>query len=141
MTADSIMELLQLLVTSGLFGGGVGWLVNRSARKARTAKEVHDTYKAMYEDLSGTLIELRHDNKKLHGRIGLLESVVHRAASCRHWPSCPLRPELSRAKRDNPELPNGCSHAGQPRIRNPGYDDDAGCEGGSDTDDPDGKPP
>lgn len=141
MTIDSVMEILQLLVTSGLFGGGVGWLVNRSARKARTAKEVHDTYKAMYEDLSGTLIELRNDNEKLHGRIGLLESVVHRAASCRHWPSCPLRPELPYAKRGGPEHSDRTVRTGQPRIRNPGYDDDAGCEGGGETDDPDGKPP
>ena len=73
-------EIFQLLVTSGLLGGGVGWLVNRTLRKARTAKEVHDTYKAMYEDMRGTLIELRNDNEKLYSRIGLLENVVHRAA-------------------------------------------------------------
>lgn len=135
------MEIFQLLVTSGLFGGGVGWLVNRTQRKARTAKEVHDTYKAMYEDMRGTLIELRNDNEKLYGRIGLLENIVHRAATCRHWPYCPLRPELSHTKKHGRESYENLPHPGQPRIRNPGYDDDTGSEGGSEADDPDGKPP
>ncbi|WP_425884430.1 hypothetical protein ACPYIV_18095 [Parabacteroides sp. ASD2025] len=134
-------EIFQLLVTSGLLGGGVGWLVNRTLRKARTAKEVHDTYKAMYEDMRGTLIELRNDNEKLYSRIGLLENVVHRAPTCRHWSSCPLRPELSRTKKYKGDADGNHPYGGQPRIRNPGYDDGTGGERGSDADDPDGEPP
>lgn len=141
MMSGNWAEIFQLLVTSGLLGGGVGWLVNRTLRKARTAKEIHDTYKAMYEDLSGTLKDLRNDNEKLYGRISLLENIVHRAATCRYWLHCPLRSELSHTKKYGREPYGNLPVVGQPRIRNPGYDDDAGGEGGGDADDPDGKPP
>ena len=59
---DSLITLLQWLLPTGSVGAVIVWLTSKTLRQARTAKEVHDTYKAMYEDVQGTLINLQHDN-------------------------------------------------------------------------------
>ena len=59
-------------------GAVIVWLTSKTLRQARTAKEVHDTYKAMYEDVQGTLINLQHDNSQLHDAILRLEATIVR---------------------------------------------------------------
>ena len=67
---DSLLNILQWLLPTGSVGAVVVWLTSKTLRQAHTAKQVHDTYKAMYEDVRGTLILLQDDNTQLHSSTG-----------------------------------------------------------------------
>ena len=87
------MQYLQWAVPGGL-GAMTVWLLSRSVRSARTAKEVHDTYKEMYSDVSLSLKEMRKENERLYKAVTRLERAFQRAAACRLWTECPIRSEL-----------------------------------------------
>lgn len=105
---DTLLNILQWLLPTGSVGAIVVWLTSKTLRQARTAKEVHDTYKAMYEDVRGTLILLQDDNSQLHEAILRLEATIRRATECRYYAHCPLRDELQRLEK------NGRTRAAQP---------------------------
>ena len=102
-----ILTVLQWLVPSGALGGIAGWLTNKTLRSTRTIKEVHDTYKAMYEDIQETLIGLQNENKELYKAVKQLNRTLQKAINCRHYAQCPLRDELQntaqRTELDNRE--------------------------------------
>ena len=95
---DSLLNVLQWLLPTGSVGAVVVWLTSKTLRQAHTAKQVHDTYKAMYEDVRGTLILLQDDNTQLHEAILRLEATIRRATECRYYDTCPLRNELQHLK-------------------------------------------
>lgn len=97
---DTLINILQWLIPSGGLGAVIVWLTNKTLRNVRTAKEVHDTYKALYDDLRQTLIQLQDENKKLYKVVSRLERAVSKAPRCRYYDTCPIRDEL----RDNPEI-------------------------------------
>ena len=66
---ETLTDILQWLIPSGSLGAVVVWLTNKTLRNLRTAKEIHDTYKKMYEDVQVTLVEMQGDNKKLYRAI------------------------------------------------------------------------
>ena len=78
---DNITTFLQWLVP--VLGTAIVWLTNRTLRNTRTVKEVHDTYKTMYEDQQKTLIELQNENGSLYQEVSRLKQVVLRASECR----------------------------------------------------------
>lgn len=135
-----ILSILQWLVPAGGLGSLFVWLVNRTLRNTRTAKEVHDTYKAMYEDVRGTLIEFQNRYENLYKAFVRLEHVISRAGTCRHWTSCPMRPWLRYQREDYHDRENR-KPPGQPTIRGPGHDNgrDTGRAGDAGLDD--GEPP
>jgi len=94
---ETVLQYLQWAFPYGL-GTAIGWLVSSALRSARTAREVHDTYKAMYEDVSREMQELRNENEKLYKAFVRLERAVSRAITCRYWPDCPIRGELPESK-------------------------------------------
>lgn len=140
---DSLITLLQWLLPTGSVGAVIVWLTSKTLRQARTAKEVHDTYKAMYEDVQGTLINLQHDNTLLHESILRLEATIRRATECRYYGTCPLRRELQHlATRDRDfQLvhPSGGTARGQPTHRKhctaDNYSKARGSESGQSLDD------
>lgn len=150
---ESMITLLQWLIPSGGIGAVIVWLTNKTLRNLRTAKEVHDTYKAMYEDVNSTLVDIRkenqnlyqitciqrEENEKLYKAIASLERALSRAASCRHWDSCPIRPELRKQEGGGANL--ALAKLRQHRNRSPSADceRDPGIEG-ADADIP-SKPP
>ena len=67
-----ITNLLQWLIPSGGLGAVLVWLTNKTLRNLRTTKEVHDTYKLLYENIRETLIELQNENNKLYKSISRL---------------------------------------------------------------------
>lgn len=146
---ETLLTLLQWLVPTGSVGAVIAWLTSKTLRQARTAKEVHDTYKAMYEDLHGTLIDLQHDNTQLHDAIRRLESAIRRATECRYYGTCPLRSELQHLKASGADYqllhPSGGSARGQPPHRKHcAADHDStprGGEGGQSLDDDTADPP
>lgn len=94
MTTDVFMQILQWLVPVGSAGAVVTWLARRDTRKDRAVKEKNDIYKEMYDNISGTLIELQNENKKLYRAISRLERAIGKAAACRYFAGCPMRSEL-----------------------------------------------
>ncbi len=96
---ETIKELLTWLVPSGGLGAVIVWLTNKTLRKIRTSKEVHDTYKLMYEDVQKTIKELRDENKQLHKAMSRLERILSKVYSCRHYDTCPVRSELREQKK------------------------------------------
>jgi hypothetical protein len=60
-----IQHVLEWLVPAGGLGSVAVWLTSRTLRHLRTAKEVHDTYKTVYEDVSTEIRELRGEVAKL----------------------------------------------------------------------------
>lgn len=138
---ETLTTILQWLIPSGGLGAVLVWITNRTLRNTRTAKEVHDTYKAMYEDMQKTLIELRNDNEKLYKVVTRLEHTITHAYACRYWDHCPIRAELPDTKGHVPEYRRKDSFSGQPRIRNPDYNDGGNTEIGTDAEDTDSRPP
>ena len=53
---DVMTDILQWVLPSGAIGSVVTWLFGRTLRRTREAKEIHDTYKQMYEDVSSSLV-------------------------------------------------------------------------------------
>ena len=135
---DMILSLLQWLVP--VLGTAIVWLTNRTLRNSRTVKEVHDTYKAMYEDQRQTLITLQNENGKLYRDFARLERLVSRAAVCRHWPACPVRTELQNLRTDYGERVYRQPQR-QPPIRSPGVEDDADTALTDEPGTPDARPP
>jgi len=95
---DTLLSLLQWLIPSGGLGAVVLWLTNKTLRQVRTAKEMHDTYKVMYEDTKQTLVDIQYEKKELHKVISRLERAINRCFSCRYYDSCPAINELQKHK-------------------------------------------
>ena len=125
---ESILQLLQWLVPTGGVGMLLGWLTSTRLRQARTAKEVHDTYKKMYEDLHNQVIEIANDNSEMRQMLARLERAISKGTACRIWTTCPIRRELQRAQ-DEPDLrqllrqPHR-AHRGKATPRDPPSGDD-----------------
>lgn len=98
MTPDTLLQIIQWLIPIGGLGSVMAWVVKRDTRKDRAIKEKNDIYKEMYDNLSGTLMDLQNENKKLYRAIARLERAVTRAVTCRHYGDCPMRIELQDAE-------------------------------------------
>lgn len=105
------MNILQWLIPSGALGTVIVWLTNKTIRNLRTVKEIHDTYKVMYEDLRNTMLEIQGDNKKLQRAVSRLERAVSKVNTCRHYPNCPVNIELQQVA----ELPSKTRGRGRQR--------------------------
>mgnify|MGYP000001734288 FL=1 len=97
MNSDLIMQILQWLVPSGIAGSLWAWLRHRENNKVLAAKERNDAYKEMYDNLSGTLIDLQNENIKLYKAVRELNRTIQRASTCRHYADCPIRNELQKS--------------------------------------------
>lgn len=137
---ETLYTLLQWLIPSGSLATVVVWLTNKTLRNLRSAKEIHDTYKTMYEDVKVTLTAISDENKKLFLIVARFERAVSKAPSCRYFDNaCPVSREL----RNYPEVdrkPKGNKRQRGDK-RNTDSDDRAGTgiEGGNG--DPGGEPP
>lgn len=137
---DTIISILQWLIPSGGLGVAIGWLTSRTLREARTSKEAHDAYRAMYESVRATLIQLQDDNNKLHQAVALLQRAVHSTARCPHLYACPVRVELRKQAKDcRTTVANGSiSATHRPRDANI---DESKCDSGYSTFESDGGEP
>ena len=97
MSMDLVMQILQWLIPVGSAGTVFGWIFYRDLRKAREAKEKNDIYKDMYDNISGTLIELQNENKRLYKAVRQLNQTIQKATSCPHYADCPMRDELQKS--------------------------------------------
>ena len=101
---DTIMQILQWAIPSGGIGAAIAWVANRKANNAKQAKSVHDTYKAMYEDISALLVETQRkydDSTKLTEKLvsenNLTRRALNRLSGYSAMSSCWLLPCQRRA--------------------------------------------
>ena len=88
---ESILQLLQWLVPTGGVGMLLGWITSTRLRQARTAKEVHDTYKEMYEGLHNQVIDIANDNSEMRQILARLSRAITKVPTCRIGSQCPIR--------------------------------------------------
>ena len=99
--SEALTIFLTWLLPTGGLGGLFFYITSKRKRDAIVNKEVHDTYKKMYEDVHGTLIEIQDENKKLYKAVTRLEKAIARASTCRYYDSCPINAELHEQKGNN----------------------------------------
>ena len=118
---DGMLEILQWVVPSGAVASIATWLIDRGLRRVRSAKEIHDTYKQMYEDVSASLVSLqqKHEetNEKLeeltaeHLRtrraLNRLSRAIEAIESCDYRNICPVRSELQISEDCDGDLHSG----------------------------------
>lgn len=136
---ETLYSLLQWLIPSGSLATVVVWLTNKTLRNLRSTKEIHDTYKVMYEDVKVTLITISDENKKLCAVVARLERAISKAPGCRYYDACPINHEL-REYQETSEKRKGTKRQ---RIdkRNTDSDKHTGARVESGTGDPEGEPP
>lgn len=123
---ETIITILQWLIPSGSLATVIIWLTNKTLRNARTNKEVHDTYKLMYEDVKRTLIELKNENKNLYRAFARLERAVSKASTCNHYDVCPIRDELQQQQKSEPKHTAKSKGRGRQRSTEDTQEDHAG---------------
>jgi hypothetical protein len=109
---DIIMNILQWAIPSGGIGAAIAWIANRKVKAAEQAKQVHDTYKSMYEDVSRELLnlqrkvdestrenasaieELNRENTRTRNALNRLSRAIEAIQLCPHRATCPVSGEL-----------------------------------------------
>lgn len=101
---DLVMQILQWLIPTGGILTLFGWIRQRDTRKERVAKEKNDIYKEMYDNISGTLLELQNENKRLYKAVRQLNQTIQKATACPHFADCPMRDELQKLERSESDF-------------------------------------
>ncbi len=103
------MQILTWAIPSGGIGAAIAWVANRKVKAAEQAKQVHDTYKVMYEDISRELVTiqqksdentkamgaLKDENERTRRALNRLSRAIEAIQSCPHRGTCPVSGELS----------------------------------------------
>lgn len=125
------MKFLMWAIPSGGVGAAIAWLANRGLRKAREAKEVHDTYKAMYDTVSKELLSLQEKVLELYGIIdelnkekikttralNRLSRAIEAIQLCSYSSNCPVRAELQAGEEPDKDGNQNGNGAGQHRRK------------------------
>jgi hypothetical protein len=96
--SGTLIDIAQWLIPSGGLGAALAWFFSKTLRQIRTTREVHDTYKQLYENIQETLVDLQDENKKLYRAVSKLERAISKASSCRYYADCPIGRELLRER-------------------------------------------
>jgi len=141
---DIIMNILQWAIPSGGVGAAIAWIANRKVKEAEQAKQIHDTFKEMYGDVSKELLakqkelndaaeenaraieELNKENAKTRYALNRLSRAIEAIQLCPHRASCPVSGELQNQE-DGADVPDGGEARGkrrQQRKPKPGRDED-----------------
>lgn len=114
---DVILQILQWAIPAGGVGTAIAWLVHRKAMNAQDAKQVHDTYKAMYEDISALLektqrkydetIEkseaLEHETQLTRRALNRLSRAIESIGQCQYKEMCPVTKRLKESSSEQHE--------------------------------------
>ncbi|GHT64552.1 hypothetical protein FACS189451_12200 [Bacteroidia bacterium] len=93
---ETFRSILEWLIPSGSLATVVVWLTSKTIRNLKKTEAVHDTYKKLYDDLKGTLIELQDEINRLYKETNRLRQAVTKASTCIHYRDCPIKYELLR---------------------------------------------
>jgi len=141
---DIIMNILQWAIPSGGVGAAIAWIANRKVKEVEQTKQIHDTFKEMYGDVSKELLakqkelndaaeenaraieELNKENAKTRYALNRLSRAIEAIQLCPHRASCPVSGELQNQE-DGADLPDGGETRGKRRQqRKPKSDRDPG---------------
>lgn len=117
---DTIMQFLTWAIPSGGVGAAIAWIANRKVKQAEQAKQVHDTYKAMYEDISKEWVDtqqklektarenaraiedLNKENARTRYALNRLSRAIEAIQLCPHRAACPVSGELQTGEEASP---------------------------------------
>jgi len=136
---DTIMQFLTWAIPSGGIGAAIAWIANRKVKQAESAKQIHDTYKTMYQDISNEWIEAQQkleatqrkmeasakenakaiedankENQKTRYALNRLSRAIEAIQLCPHRASCPVSGELQNQE-DGADLADGNETRGKRR--------------------------
>ena len=121
MMADTILQYLMWAIPTGGIGYAIAWIAGRKSRRTKEIKELHDTYKVMYEDVSKALLEnqkkynetndkiarlqevamdLNTENGRLHKAVNRLNRAIEAIQRCPYSAECPVLDELPDGEAD-----------------------------------------
>lgn len=103
---ETILQILPWLGT--VLGTVFGWILNRKVSQARSKKDIHDTFKQMYEDVSVLLLAMQKKNEELNEQINELKEenartrrttnrltrAIEAIPLCDYHSQCPVLSEL-----------------------------------------------
>ena len=143
---DTLMQFLTWAIPSGGIGAAIAWIANRKVKAAESAKQVHDTYKSMYEDISRELLttqrkvddatkateDLRDENARTRRALNRLSKAIEAIQICPHRSSCPVSSELRLDEEDADPADSAprTKKRQQRKPRQPERDDKPHDEGG-----------
>lgn len=134
---DTIFQILTWAIPSGGVGAAIAWMANRKVKAAESAKQVHDTYKSMYEDISRELLttqkkvdestrenakaidELNKENARTRYALNRLSRAIEAIQLCPHRAACPVSGELQNSEDDDPAEPTDTAARAKRRQRKP----------------------
>lgn len=139
---DIIMNILQWAIPSGGIGAAIAWIANRKVKEVEQTKQIHDTFKEMYGDVSKELLakqkelndaaeenaraieELNRENAKTRYALNRLSRAIEAIQLCPHRASCPVSGELQNGEEgaDKPERDDAGSKRRQQRKPKPDKD-------------------
>ena len=105
---ETILQILEWIIPAGGVGTAIGWFWNRKVSQAKSKKEVHDTFKQMYEDVSKALLSLQkkydelsekfNESKESEARFiraaNRLSRAIEAIPLCDYHSQCPVLVEL-----------------------------------------------
>ena len=105
---ETIIQILQWVIPSGGLGTVIGWFWNRRVNQARSRKEIHDTFKQMYDDVSVLLPKIQNTNHELNEKVNELQEremrltralnrlsrAIEAIPLCDYHSQCPVLSEL-----------------------------------------------
>jgi len=115
-----IMQILTWAIPSGGIGAAIAWIANYRVKKTLQAKQIHDTFKEMYGDVSKELLakqkelndaarenaeaieRLNKENALTRYALNRLSRAIEAIPLCPHHATCPVTSELQNSE-ESPE--------------------------------------
>lgn len=84
-----LQPLMDWLAPAGWLVTAIAWWRDRKVYQVRAVKETEGTYKALYDDLSATVLELSKQLRKQNERNINHETALRKLHTCRYADRCP----------------------------------------------------
>lgn len=119
---DTILQFLTWAIPSGGIGAAIAWIANRKVKQAESAKQIHDTYKTMYQDISKEWVDTQEkleksakeyakaiedsnkENARTRNALNRLSRAIEAIQLCPHRASCPVSGELRNQEEGDADL-------------------------------------
>lgn len=122
MMVETILQLLKWAIPTGGIGYAIAWIAGWKLRQIKEIKDIHDTFKLMYEDVSKVLLEtqkhnnetnksvqdlqgevtnLTAENGRLHKAVNRLNRAIEAIKRCPLSDECPVLDELPDRETDS----------------------------------------
>ena len=85
-----LQSLWDWLLPAGWLATVIAWWRDRKVYQVRAVKETEGTYKALYDDLSATVLELSKQLRKQNERNINHETALRKMLTCRYADRCPV---------------------------------------------------